>query len=666
MKSVFFVIYCLFGLILFQSCSSKLFYRQKPKYSENLKIADGNYDVFVKPYYKKKSTAFGYIFKVSLGAAAAYFAISNKDIINSGNIELLKSDLVLGSSGFIGTYFLSSVFFDLIKKDRIKYLKTYKLNNEWTSKINKNKKNKYRFIPNESLNSNDSIWTISDLRETNFKPSNLKDIRNYYSVFPSSACNDEIILKGSEFLGKSDLRAMIDLYAQNSNSEISKPAKVKYILLSENEKVFYDLLNEFSLDDSEVIAAYSKLIDNYFYSIDYFKRFPIANESADLVFYNIYEKLNKKDLDTLMKYSAPHINPSLKQKGELRVCLLSESLEELKKNLNLYPNVNYPCKLSDFNEKLSDISGIINKLNAASSKDKFISKSIALLTSELRAVYIRKNIADFNFNEERFKEFVSNITVESWIKDQNTGFLIDSVVYEYLDLAATESYFTGEMVFNKPDGFGVFYKAIGNSLTGNFNEDGLNGEGIERRKDKTLAKGVFKKSELNGTGEIYSGSGQILRGGFRDGKLNGLAELTLKDSSLLKGYFVDNALNGVGNRLNADSSYYIGEFYQNKFSGKGKYFWNKNTWYEGEFLDGKRSGIGKQVVNNEFVVNGKWKNDCLDEDVIITNFSDELKTNSEFRIKYFFDNCEIVSDNEEKEINIFESIKADINRKTNE
>jgi len=627
---------------------------------------DGNYDVFVKPYYKKKSTVFGYFFKVGLGAAVAYVAISNKDIINSGNIELLNSDAVIGSAGFAGTYFLSSVFFDLIKKDRIKYLKSYNLNEQWLVNFNKNKKYKFKFIPNEIINSKDSIWSISESRESNFKPNNLKDINNYYSVFPLSPCNAEQIIKGCEFLGKSDLRALIDLYADNNNPDYIKPAKVKYILLAESEKEFYNLLNEFKLSDNEVIDSYSKIIDNYFYSLDYFKRFPIANESADLVFYNIYERINKKELEILINLAGEYISPLLKQKGELRLCMLSESLIEIKEKLALYQNVNYPCRPSEFEEKLQSINTITNKLNSNNSNDTFINKALIKLVSDLRIYYIRKNVSDFNFSEEKLKEFVSTITVESWIKDPNAGFVIDSVVYEYLDLAATESYFTGEMVFNRPDGFGVFYKAIGNSKMGYFNEEGLYGEGVERRKDKTLAKGVFKKNELNGLGEIYSGSGQILRGGFRDGKLNGLAELILKDSSVLKGYFVDNALNGVGNRLNTDSSYYIGEFYQNKFSGKGKFVWNSNTWYEGEFVDGKRSGKGKQVINNEILIDGKWKNDCLDEDVVISNFADDANQIQPFRYKYFFDNCEIVSENQENEKTYFESIKPKISRKTNE
>ena len=666
MKHFLLVFYCFLGSLLLQSCSSKFFYKSKPKYSTNLKLVDGNYDVFIKPYYKKKSTAFCYVVKIGIGTVAALVAINNKSLINSGNIELLNSDLVLGSSGFIGTYFLSSVFFDLIKKDRIRYLKSYNLNQEWLADYNKHKDITFKFIPNEILNSNDSIWALSELKESTFKPNNLQDIENYYSVFPASECNSEIILKGSEFLGKSDLRKIIDIYGTNINPEYIKPAKIKYILLAENEIEFYNLLNEFNFNDAELTSRYSKLITNYFYSKDYFERFPIANESADLVFYSIYEKINRQELDTLMNLASEHISTTLMQKGQLRLCLLSESLLEIKKNLTLYPTVDYPIKLADFDEKLTDVNGIISKLNASNSKDIFISKALIKLNSDLRSEFIRRNLTNYNYNEDRLKEFVTNITADSWINDQNISFLIDSVVYEYLDLAATESYFTGEMEFNKPSGFGVFYKAIGNAKMGYFNEDGLYSNGVERRKDKTQIKGVFKKNELNGLGEINSSSGQILRGGFRDGKLNGLAELILNNGSILKGYFVDNTLNGVGNRINLDSSNYQGEFYQNKFSGKGKYYWNKNTWYEGDFLDGKRSGNGKQVINNEILIEGRWKNDCLNEDVFISKYIEASNDIKSFKYIYFFDNCEIVSDNLEKEKDYFDNIKSQLLRKTNE
>ena len=173
----------------------------------------------------------------------------------------------------------------------------------------------------------------------------------------------------------------------------------------------------------------------------------------------------------------------------------------------------------------------------------------------------------------------------------------------------------GECVGNCENGKGKFsFDKSLDEFEGNFQDGKFHGYGIlkihkgKNNKDKTydIYEGMFSFDQIEGEGIYKYANGDTLSGVFSKNKLNGIG--TAKNGYIEKnwGYF------------------YSGMFKENKFHGYGVYKYPDGSFYAGEFQEGKMSGLGLLKKGNSLIFIDGYDRTGKPEKIISYKYSSDF------------------------------------------
>ncbi len=177
-------------------------------------------------------------------------------------------------------------------------------------------------------------------------------------------------------------------------------------------------------------------------------------------------------------------------------------------------------------------------------------------------------------------------------------------VFNVEDVFDGESFYVGQTLNGRANGFGLQYDLDGNLMyKGEFKANQYRGYGewyhtwkSEENEDITYLRyeGEFKDSRYNGRGKLYE-----VRGDTDDPVL------------IYEGDFEDNLYSGNG-KYYFEGGWYEGEFRNGMYNGKGKFYNSGKLVYEGDFIDGAKQGFGieydgdgNEIYRGTFVNNEK-------------------------------------------------------------
>jgi hypothetical protein len=129
--------------------------------------------------------------------------------------------------------------------------------------------------------------------------------------------------------------------------------------------------------------------------------------------------------------------------------------------------------------------------------------------------------------------------------------------------------FKGQMLNNKPNGFGFSFKSNGEIYKGAYNNGAAHGYGVMIRTD-----------------------GSIYRGQFMDGKGSGLGALIKPNGDIYFGQFIDNHPEGSGFVVKFGKFIFKGTIINGKGEGRGVLITDSNKFFAGDFKLGRPNGHG--------------------------------------------------------------------------
>ncbi len=160
--------------------------------------------------------------------------------------------------------------------------------------------------------------------------------------------------------------------------------------------------------------------------------------------------------------------------------------------------------------------------------------------------------------------------------------------------------YSGEWSNNAPNGQGVM----------TFKENGAQGA-LEWRKGDTLT-GQFVNGLLEGDGVYETINGDVMRAPFRGGLANGQGTFQLSDGSFYEGSFVNSSVTGSGTLQMANGNHYAGEFENGMFNGEGYMQFADGSWYDGSFKNGTFEGKGYAEFADGSSYEGEFKDGLFD------------------------------------------------------
>lgn len=157
------------------------------------------------------------------------------------------------------------------------------------------------------------------------------------------------------------------------------------------------------------------------------------------------------------------------------------------------------------------------------------------------------------------------------------------------------SYYEGNFVMNKKEGYGEYYYKIGNFF------EKYEGEWLNDMKNDAKGKYYFENNDQ------YTG-------GFVNNAIEGYGICIYYNKSEYKGMWKNNQKNGKGELTYNNGDVYDGDFCQDKREGYGTYIYKAIGYkYIGNWLNDKRNGKGilyKLMGGKEIEeFNGLWEND---------------------------------------------------------
>ncbi|WP_196158664.1 C13 family peptidase [Reinekea sp. G2M2-21] len=199
---------------------------------------------------------------------------------------------------------------------------------------------------------------------------------------------------------------------------------------------------------------------------------------------------------------------------------------------------------------------------------------------------------------------------------------------EYAD--TNGSVWTGEFEQGKFQQGTVVHKD-GSTLTGQFANWQLSGEGQATFPQQGTWSGQFKNGVINGKGHYENEAGVRYDGGFARWSYHGDGELTLPDGTHYVGQFQYGQYQGHGELTLPSGETYVGEFEYGEYSGDGKqtlpdgeirtgvFDWGylngtgridypNGDWYEGNVVNNQYQGTGSRYTQSDnTLVKGLWQ-----------------------------------------------------------
>lgn len=165
--------------------------------------------------------------------------------------------------------------------------------------------------------------------------------------------------------------------------------------------------------------------------------------------------------------------------------------------------------------------------------------------------------------------------------------------------------------------FGSYIDQNGNTLTGEFREGKLNGQGAAIFADGAKYEGDFIDNQYHGRGTLTRADGYKYEGEWRYDKRNGKGTLHNQGNKIV-GTFIDDKLNGHGTAYLFNGDKYVGEFLDGKYHGRGRYVEIGLGTYVGELRQNKNHGQGiLYSPTGSIISQGIWENDKLIRSIVL-------------------------------------------------
>lgn len=134
-----------------------------------------------------------------------------------------------------------------------------------------------------------------------------------------------------------------------------------------------------------------------------------------------------------------------------------------------------------------------------------------------------------------------------------------------------------------------------------------------------MYEGEYKDGHKTGIGrKFYPNGKKMFEGTLVDSKWTGFGRKFFENSGMVsyEGECLENLPHGFGKYYHPKNNqlWYEGHFKNGKFDGFGKLTDaaendGKNVLYVGEWKDGAKHGLGSYFYDDEFVFEGRWRND---------------------------------------------------------
>lgn len=181
---------------------------------------------------------------------------------------------------------------------------------------------------------------------------------------------------------------------------------------------------------------------------------------------------------------------------------------------------------------------------------------------------------------------------------------------------------------------------------GKWSNDTIHGEGILYLANGDSIIGNWKNHNFTGFGKVKFDNGNIYEGEWKDWKKVGKGKFSDDKGNKYIGEFNNDLFSGKGEMFFANKDHYLGEFKDGRINGQGEYLENKKLKkglfinevltgqgeiIEGDkhiigfFQSGKLQGKGYEIVNNDTLVQGEFKDGLLEGECIVKNYVLKLK-----------------------------------------
>jgi hypothetical protein len=217
--------------------------------------------------------------------------------------------------------------------------------------------------------------------------------------------------------------------------------------------------------------------------------------------------------------------------------------------------------------------------------------------------------------------------------------------------------YEGMFSFDQMDGEGIYKYANGDTISGIFSKNKLNGIGTARNGyiDKNygyIYSGTFKENKFNGYGVYKYPDGSFYAGEFKEGKMSGLGfikkgklitfihgydkigkpeksfsytissdsfirvkdgkkqkdKMIKKESFMYGGDLESSTLDGIGFSVTEDGKIYYGEWNDENKSGTGLFLYPNGILYIGIFENNQLNGFGlKFDKDGDLLYSGEWE-----------------------------------------------------------
>jgi hypothetical protein len=217
--------------------------------------------------------------------------------------------------------------------------------------------------------------------------------------------------------------------------------------------------------------------------------------------------------------------------------------------------------------------------------------------------------------------------------------------------------YEGMFSFDQMEGEGIYKYANGDTISGIFSKNKLNGIGTARNGyiDKNygyIYSGTFKENKFNGYGVYKYPDGSFYTGEFKEGKMSGLGfikkgklitfihgydkmgkpeksysytlssdffikikdgkkqkeKMVKKESFMYGGDLESNTLDGIGFSVTENGKIYFGEWNEDNKNGTGLFLYPNGILYIGVFDNNQLNGFGlKFDKDGDLLYSGEWE-----------------------------------------------------------
>lgn len=192
--------------------------------------------------------------------------------------------------------------------------------------------------------------------------------------------------------------------------------------------------------------------------------------------------------------------------------------------------------------------------------------------------------------------------------------------------------YDGEWQNEMPNGWGVLTlnEAVvgfcdeGATLSGQFKNGLLEGEGVLQLSDGTSFTGTFKNGVINGQGTYLYSNGDSLSAEFINNIANGQGTYIFQNGEIYEGQFSNGKPHGLGRYTYLNGDIYEGDYTNGNATGKATYIYADGGIITGDFVNGIPTGRGIYTALNGNVYSGEFKDGYWDGEGVLKDPSGNI------------------------------------------